>query len=155
MEHSANFPIHLHRNCENYSSLLKFSGHRVHLFRQKTSTLAQNIIEFQKCCVHGVAYGEEITEAQRRAVTHEDDGDTPHESNDQLFVPPECQRCNKHGGACVQEQTFPMRQTQAHLTQVLGRLEGAAMLNRECFLLSAIRHLDFMITKVVDYEFGT
>jgi len=43
-------------------------------------------MKFQKCSVHGVAYGEGITESQRGAATHEGKGDTldPHEINDKL-----------------------------------------------------------------------
>jgi phospholipid-translocating ATPase len=61
-------------------------GQIEYVFSDKTGTLTQNIMEFQKCSVHGVAYGEGITEAQRGAATREGKGDTldPQEINDKL-----------------------------------------------------------------------
>ncbi|KAK0451302.1 uncharacterized protein EV420DRAFT_1560180 [Desarmillaria tabescens] len=41
-----------------------------------TGTLTQNIMEFQKCSVHGVTYGEGVTEAQRGAATREGNADS-------------------------------------------------------------------------------
>lgn len=43
-------------------------GQIEYVFSDKTGTLTQNVMEFQKCSIHGVAYGEGITEAQRGAV---------------------------------------------------------------------------------------
>ncbi|KAF7324593.1 P-type phospholipid transporter [Mycena kentingensis (nom. inval.)] len=44
-------------------------GQIEYVFSDKTGTLTQNVMEFQKCSVNGVAYGEGITEAQRGAAT--------------------------------------------------------------------------------------
>ncbi|TRM59777.1 hypothetical protein BD626DRAFT_408683 [Schizophyllum amplum] len=44
-------------------------GQIEYVFSDKTGTLTQNIMEFQKCSVAGMAYGEGITEAQRGAAT--------------------------------------------------------------------------------------
>lgn len=56
----------LERACEpktwNISDDL---GQIEYIFSDKTGTLTQNIMEFQKCSVMGVPYGEGITEAQR------------------------------------------------------------------------------------------
>jgi phospholipid-translocating ATPase len=61
-------------------------GQIEYVFSDKTGTLTQNIMEFQKCSIHGVAYGEGITEAQRGAATREGKGETldPHEINEKL-----------------------------------------------------------------------
>lgn len=40
-------------------------GQIEYVFSDKTGTLTQNVMEFQKCSVNGVKYGEGITEAQR------------------------------------------------------------------------------------------
>ncbi|TFK61578.1 phospholipid-translocating P-type ATPase [Pluteus cervinus] len=46
-------------------------GQIEYVFSDKTGTLTQNIMEFQKCSIQGVAYGEGVTEAQRGAATRE------------------------------------------------------------------------------------
>lgn len=51
-------------------------GQIEYVFSDKTGTLTQNIMEFQKCSVHGVAYGEGVTEAQRGAATQEGHADS-------------------------------------------------------------------------------
>ncbi|KAF9033703.1 phospholipid-translocating P-type ATPase [Hymenopellis radicata] len=43
-------------------------GQIEYVFSDKTGTLTQNVMEFQKCSVHGVAYGEGVTEAQKGAA---------------------------------------------------------------------------------------
>ncbi|KAF8176378.1 hypothetical protein K438DRAFT_1770578 [Mycena galopus ATCC 62051] len=44
-------------------------GQIEYVFSDKTGTLTQNVMEFQKCSINGVAYGEGVTEAQRGAAT--------------------------------------------------------------------------------------
>jgi len=46
-------------------------GQIEYIFSDKTGNLTQNVMEFQKCSVHGVIYGEGVTEAQRGAATRE------------------------------------------------------------------------------------
>lgn len=46
-------------------------GQIEYVFSDKTGTLTQNVMEFQKCSVAGVVYGEGVTEAQRGAAVRE------------------------------------------------------------------------------------
>lgn len=61
-------------------------GQIEYVFSDKTGTLTQNIMEFQKCSINGVAYGEGVTEAQRGAATREGKANTldPQELNEKL-----------------------------------------------------------------------
>lgn len=61
-------------------------GQIEYVFSDKTGTLTQNVMEFQKCSINGIAYGEGIMEAQRGAATREGQADAldPQELNEQL-----------------------------------------------------------------------
>ncbi|KAJ7724330.1 phospholipid-transporting ATPase 1 [Mycena maculata] len=61
-------------------------GQIEYVFSDKTGTLTQNVMEFQKCSVNGIAYGEGVTEAQRGAATRAGQADTmdPQELNAKL-----------------------------------------------------------------------
>jgi phospholipid-translocating ATPase len=63
-------------------------GQIEYVFSDKTGTLTQNIMEFQKCSVHGISYGEGVTEAQRGAATREGKVQTmdPEELNQKLAM---------------------------------------------------------------------
>lgn len=74
-------------------------GQIEYVFSDKTGTLTQNVMEFQKCSVQGIAYGEGVTEAQRGAMKRqgiEQDID-PAEQNRQIDALKEdmIQRMNK------------------------------------------------------------
>lgn len=63
-------------------------GQIEYVFSDKTGTLTQNVMEFQKCSVRGVIYGEGVTEAQRGAATREGRADAvaPEELAEKLAV---------------------------------------------------------------------
>ncbi|EGN94457.1 hypothetical protein SERLA73DRAFT_96604 [Serpula lacrymans var. lacrymans S7.3] len=63
-------------------------GQIEYVFSDKTGTLTQNVMEFQKCSIHGVPYGEGVTEAQRGAATREGRADVvdPEELSRKLGV---------------------------------------------------------------------
>ena len=83
-------------------------GQIEYVFSDKTGTLTQNIMEFQRCSVHGVAYGEGVTEAQRGAATREGRGDTfdPRALNEKLAK-------LKHQMIGTLERTFKNRYMQS------------------------------------------
>ncbi|KAF5370921.1 hypothetical protein D9615_009819 [Tricholomella constricta] len=82
-------------------------GQIEYVFSDKTGTLTQNIMEFQKCSVNGIAYGEGVTEAQRGAATREGKADTldPHELNEKLAT-------LKHQMLTTMERAFKNRYIQ-------------------------------------------
>ncbi|KAF9002486.1 hypothetical protein BDQ17DRAFT_1409499 [Cyathus striatus] len=60
-------------------------GQIEYIFSDKTGTLTQNVMEFQRCSVGGVAYGEGVTEAQRGAAVREGkDGEDKEEMKERL-----------------------------------------------------------------------
>lgn len=63
-------------------------GQIEYVFSDKTGTLTQNVMEFQKCSVHGITYGEGVTEAQRGAATRDGRADImdPDELNQKLAM---------------------------------------------------------------------
>ncbi|PSR73519.1 hypothetical protein PHLCEN_2v10631 [Hermanssonia centrifuga] len=62
-------------------------GQIEYIFSDKTGTLTQNIMEFQKLSVNGVAYGEGVTEAQRGAAKRDGKGDLMDpEEQDRMLV---------------------------------------------------------------------
>ncbi|KAH8107301.1 phospholipid-translocating P-type ATPase [Phellopilus nigrolimitatus] len=63
-------------------------GQIEYVFSDKTGTLTQNVMEFQKCSVNGVPYGEGITEAQRGSAKRRGSNSilTPDEQTEELTV---------------------------------------------------------------------
>ncbi|KIJ56259.1 hypothetical protein M422DRAFT_219400 [Sphaerobolus stellatus SS14] len=62
-------------------------GQIEYVFSDKTGTLTQNIMEFQKCSVNGVAYGEGFTEAQRGSLRRQGKEEIdPEEQSERLQV---------------------------------------------------------------------
>ncbi|KAF8066587.1 phospholipid-transporting ATPase 1 [Lyophyllum atratum] len=83
-------------------------GQIEYVFSDKTGTLTQNIMEFQKCSVNGISYGEGVTEAQRGAATREGKADTldPQELNEKLAT-------LKHQMLTTMERAFKNRYLQS------------------------------------------
>ncbi|SJL08930.1 uncharacterized protein ARMOST_12305 [Armillaria ostoyae] len=93
-------------------------GQIEYVFSDKTGTLTQNIMEFQKCSVHGVAYGEGVTEAQCGAATREGNADSldPRDLAEKLAA-------LKQQMLSVMERTFKNRYLQPEkLTLVSSKL---------------------------------
>ncbi|TCD59897.1 hypothetical protein EIP91_011212 [Steccherinum ochraceum] len=63
-------------------------GQIEYVFSDKTGTLTQNIMEFQKCSVAGIPYGEGVTEVQRGAAKREGKSDLldPEEQAHQMNI---------------------------------------------------------------------
>ncbi|KAG5641467.1 hypothetical protein DXG03_005130 [Asterophora parasitica] len=82
-------------------------GQIEYVFSDKTGTLTQNIMEFQKCSVNGIAYGEGVTEAQRGAATREGKAETldPQELKEKLAA-------LKHQMLTTMERAFKNRYMQ-------------------------------------------
>ncbi|KAG0144851.1 hypothetical protein CROQUDRAFT_94523 [Cronartium quercuum f. sp. fusiforme G11] len=51
-------------------------GQIEYIFSDKTGTLTQNVMEFQRCSISGIAYGEGVTEAMRGAAKRGKGGDS-------------------------------------------------------------------------------
>ncbi|KAH6879592.1 phospholipid-transporting ATPase 1 [Coprinopsis sp. MPI-PUGE-AT-0042] len=82
-------------------------GQIEYIFSDKTGTLTQNIMEFQRCSINGVAYGEGVTEAQRGAALREGKNDAldPEELNQKLAA-------LKQQMVAAMERAFKNRYTQ-------------------------------------------
>ncbi|THH32200.1 hypothetical protein EUX98_g2001 [Antrodiella citrinella] len=93
-------------------------GQIEYIFSDKTGTLTQNIMEFQKCSVAGISYGEGITEAQRGAAKRDGKVETidPEEQDRQLAA-------MKADMLSTMNQTFKNRYIQPNkLTLISPRL---------------------------------
>lgn len=101
-------------------------GQIEYIFSDKTGTLTQNIMEFQKCSINGIAYGEGITEAQRGAVKREGKGDLP---------PPEEQARSlevlKHNMLDTLDRTFKNRYGQPDRLTLVSPQLANDMANRD------------------------
>ncbi|KAG6909762.1 hypothetical protein DXG01_015478 [Tephrocybe rancida] len=101
-------------------------GQIEYVFSDKTGTLTQNVMEFQKCSVNGVTYGEGVTEAQRGAATREGKADTldPAELNEKLAT-------LKHQMLTTMERSFKNRYLQTDKVTLVSPQIAEDLTNRD------------------------
>lgn len=120
-------------------------GQIEYIFSDKTGTLTQNVMEFRKCTVNGVPYGEAYTEAQagmqrRQGINVEEEGAKAHQqiARDKIKMLEAIRRMHSNPYLYDDQLTFVAPDFISDLAGEAGREQGAA--NEQFMLALALCH---------------
>jgi phospholipid-translocating ATPase len=120
-------------------------GQIEYIFSDKTGTLTQNVMEFKKCTINGVPYGEAYTEAQagmqkREGINVEEEGAKIHQqiARDRLRMLVDIRKIHNNPYLRDEDLTFIAPDFVAHLNGEVG--EEQKLANEHFMLALALCH---------------